>query len=141
MKAPPNVDYRQLLGAASVGDRLKLIKTNVAQDILSQLTPVERAKLFPKYYVDKAASATNAPPPAKSLMDRFLTSLVPPIPDLKSYESKSYTKAEPEPEPKLETKTTASVAPRSEQKQEQSQKNTKTTKNQRQKTRSQKSSS
>lgn len=94
MKAE-TVDYKQLL-KATASDRLNLIKTNVAQDLLSQLTPVERAKLFPKYYLDKAYQTTSAPPPSPGLLDRVLTSLRPPMPPDDFYSSKSYKKAPPD---------------------------------------------
>lgn len=97
MKAE-SIDYKQLL-KATASDRLNLIKTNVAQDLLNQLTPVERAKLFPKYYLDKAYQTTSAPPPSPGLLDRVLTSLRPPMPPDDFYSSRSYKKAEPEPEP------------------------------------------
>lgn len=97
MKAE-SIDYKQLL-KATVSDRLNLIKSNVAQDLLSQLTPVERAKLFPKYYLDKAYQTTSAPPPSPGLLDRVLTSLRPPMPPDDFYSSRSYKKVEPEPEP------------------------------------------
>jgi hypothetical protein len=87
----PNVDYKQLLKKTSVGDRLRLMNTTLAKDILSQLTPIERAKLFPKYYLDRAPAANV--PPSQSLMERFFSSLVPPRPDLNSYAQQPRAKA------------------------------------------------
>jgi hypothetical protein len=47
-----SVDYKQLLKSVSVSDRLNIAKSSVASELLNQLTPIERAKLFPKYYTD-----------------------------------------------------------------------------------------
>lgn len=94
-----SVDYKQLLKSVSVSDRLNIAKSSVASELLNQLTPIERAKLFPKYYLDKANQTTSSPPPSPGLLDRFLTSLKPPMPPSDFYSSRSYKKAEPEPEP------------------------------------------
>lgn len=54
-----SIDYKQLLKKTSVSDRVKLIQSNLAQDILTQLPPSERAKLFPKYFRDRIPSLNS----------------------------------------------------------------------------------